>query len=296
MSHVLSPSASDSSEDNAAQSSLADFQLKQPPPLAPALSSAAFLQLRRQTGAAASSIQPRLLAHEGVVRRLTLQRLCKAHTGCVNTIEFTAQGRQVLSGSDDQRVVLSALATGAVVAQQRTSHSHNIFAATPVPQQPELLVTAAADGEVHLVSFRSRAHERVLAEGSSFATVAKFLPNDSNVLVAAEMNGPLYLIDLRESASRTILSVAVRQSSTCVAFDPFQPWTMAYTAGRGVALYDFRRLTVEEAGGRRPDPFAQFLPAPVMEARFDEGVQPRSQKLHREAAEGDMSCNSCSLI
>lgn len=224
---------------------------------------------------------------EAIVRRLALQRLCRAHQGCVNTIEFTEgtygsgrgrDGREVpllVSGSDDHAVVLSDVTSGKVVARQETQHTHNIFAATPVPGKPDHVVTAAADGEVHLVSMLSRAAERELVNCTSFATVARFLPGDAHVFVAAEMNGQAYLVDLREETHRTLLSSRVpKGGSTALAFDPARPWTMAYSGGRCVSLFDLRTMSTayDEGALRDSKPFARYLPGPVARGSFDEGV------------------------
>ena len=145
-----------------------------------------------------------------------------------------------------------------------------------MPGKPDHVVTAAADGEVHLVSMQSRAAEMELVNCSSFATVARFLPNDASVLIAAEMNGQAYLVDLREETHRTLLSNRVpKGGSTALAFDPARPWTMAYSGGRCVSLFDLRAMSLAYDQGATRDckPFARYCPGPVARCSTDEGAE-----------------------
>lgn len=218
-----------------------------------------------------------LLGGGAIVRRLALQRMCRAHRGCVNTIEFVGgtegDGSLLLSGSDDQRVAISNVWTGQVVARQQTTHAHNIFAATAVPHRPDHVVTGAADGEIHLVNMRERRNERELLRCNSFATAVRFLPGDAHVLVASEMNGDAYIIDLREERSRPLLTRRVPKGSTALAFDPRRPWSMAYSGGRCVALYDLRALSAaDSAGESEASPYARYIPGPAMRNNFNDGA------------------------
>ncbi|KAF4523573.1 hypothetical protein B566_EDAN014884 [Ephemera danica] len=64
-----------------------------------------------------------------MLQRMTLQKSMPVHRGCVNTLCWNSAGDCILSGSDDQRLVVTNCFTYQVVAEHKTSHRANIFSA-----------------------------------------------------------------------------------------------------------------------------------------------------------------------
>eukprot|EP00961_Rhodomonas_salina_P224478 3034807-Rhodomonas_salina.2 len=52
------------------------------------------------------------------------------HDGCVNTVHFTPSGRWLITGSDDQMVVIGDWQTGAVRLAYNSGHRNNVFQVT----------------------------------------------------------------------------------------------------------------------------------------------------------------------
>lgn len=68
------------------------------------------------------------------MQRLDLYKQLKLHKGCVNTVTWNDTGEYLLSGSDDQTIVISNPFTGRVEVQYKTAHRANIFSAKFLPQ------------------------------------------------------------------------------------------------------------------------------------------------------------------
>lgn len=72
------------------------------------------------------------------LRRMDLCKQLKMHNGCVNTVSWNATGEYLLSGSDDQTIVVSNPYTGKCLVQYMTAHRANIFSAKFMPQSSKL--------------------------------------------------------------------------------------------------------------------------------------------------------------
>jgi len=86
---------------------------------------------------------------QDLVMRLQIHRKLDRHTGCVNTVSFNEAGDTLISGSDDQRVMLWDWDTGTVKLEFHSGHGGNVFQARFMPcSDDQTIVTCAADGEV----------------------------------------------------------------------------------------------------------------------------------------------------
>lgn len=65
---------------------------------------------------------------------LDLYKQLKVHKGCVNTVSWNQTGEYILSGSDDQTIVVTNPYTGKVLIDYNTTHRANIFSAKFMPQ------------------------------------------------------------------------------------------------------------------------------------------------------------------
>lgn len=68
---------------------------------------------------------------------MDLFKQLKMHKGCVNTVSWNSTGEYLLSGSDDQTIVVSNPYTGKCLVQYVTAHRANIFSAKFMPQSSE---------------------------------------------------------------------------------------------------------------------------------------------------------------
>lgn len=83
------------------------------------------------------------------LQRLGLHKRLKVHKGCVNTVSWNDKGQYLLSGSDDQTIVVSNPFNGNILVQYNTAHRANIFSAKFMPQSGDRgIVSCSGDGIV----------------------------------------------------------------------------------------------------------------------------------------------------
>lgn len=81
--------------------------------------------------------------------RFRIYRKLDNHRGCVNTVSFNADGDILISGSDDQKVILWNWDAGHIKLSFDSGHSNNVFHARFMPYTDDrTIVTCAADGQV----------------------------------------------------------------------------------------------------------------------------------------------------
>lgn len=88
-----------------------------------------------------------ILDDECLVQRLGLVKKLTIHQGCVNTICWNSTGEYILSGSDDQHLVITNGHDYKVKANYCTSHHANIFSAKFLPCTNDTqIVSCSGDG------------------------------------------------------------------------------------------------------------------------------------------------------
>lgn len=84
---------------------------------------------------------------ECLVQRLGLIKKLTIHQGCVNTISWNSTGEYILSGSDDQHLVITSGYDYKIKANYCTSHHANIFSAKFLPCTNDTqIVSCSGDG------------------------------------------------------------------------------------------------------------------------------------------------------
>jgi WD40 repeat protein len=109
--------------------------------------------------------------------RLQLHRKLERHTGCVNTVGFNDAGDTLISGSDDQMVVLWDWATGAIKLEFHSGHGSNVFQARFMPGTDDrTIVTCGADGEVGMLASALKSHVQIYLISLFVSSVTIFVP------------------------------------------------------------------------------------------------------------------------
>ncbi|WIA43907.1 hypothetical protein OEZ86_010313 [Tetradesmus obliquus] len=123
---------------------------------------------RELSGCSERHVRRAISSNVQCLQLMCLQRKLEAHAGCVNTVSFDTEGGDVLiSGSDDQKILLWDWQRGTVRLRFDSGHANNIFQARMLPHSSgSRLITCAADGQVRLVE---------LPEGAGSLSVAKTL-------------------------------------------------------------------------------------------------------------------------
>lgn len=92
-------------------------------------------------------IQWNVTDDESFVQRLGLLKKLQIHQGCVNTICWNDTGEYILSGSDDQHLVITNGHNYKVLENYSTSHHANIFSAKFLPcTNDKQIVSCSGDG------------------------------------------------------------------------------------------------------------------------------------------------------
>ncbi|GIL52116.1 hypothetical protein Vafri_8049 [Volvox africanus] len=121
--------------------------------------------LPRNLSTSAATFRGDVSGSQGLIYRMELQRKLKGHRGCVNTVSFNPTGDLLVSGSDDQNVILWDWRQGVRRLRFEPGHTNNIFQARFLPgTYDKSLISCAADGQVR-VSY--------LQEGSSRPTTKR---------------------------------------------------------------------------------------------------------------------------
>ncbi|XP_043514836.1 DDB1- and CUL4-associated factor 6-like isoform X2 [Frieseomelitta varia] len=82
-----------------------------------------------------------------MMQRMALLKRLKVHNGCVNSVCWNSTGELILSGSDDQHLVLTNAYNYEVLTDYKTSHRANIFSAKFLPNSCDhRIVSCSGDG------------------------------------------------------------------------------------------------------------------------------------------------------
>ena len=89
-----------------------------------------------------------------ITRRLKLDRTLNVHRGCVNTICWNERGSAILSGSDDQHLIITDPYTTKVLTSVHSGHRENIFSAKFLPTTNDRrVVSCSGDGVIFHTDF-----------------------------------------------------------------------------------------------------------------------------------------------
>lgn len=84
---------------------------------------------------------------------LRLDKELNVHKGCVNSICWSSDGTRILSGSDDQKLILTDPFTSKVLIRYTTVHRSNIFSAKFLPYGLSRVVSCGGAGTVLYTNF-----------------------------------------------------------------------------------------------------------------------------------------------
>lgn len=99
-----------------------------------------------------------VLDDETFVQRLGLLKTLPVHNGCVNTICWNDTGEYLLSGSDDQHLIITNAHNYKIVTDYATSHHANIFSAKFLPASNDKQIISCSGDGIILHTGKNRAH------------------------------------------------------------------------------------------------------------------------------------------
>ncbi|OEL23330.1 DDB1- and CUL4-associated factor 8 [Dichanthelium oligosanthes] len=196
----------------------------------------------------------RAAGSEDLVMRLQIHRKLDRHTGCVNTVGFNEVGDTLISGSDDQMVMLWDWDTGAVKLEFHSGHGGNVFQAQFMPcTDDRTIVSCAADGEVRLAKIQDGGDvsTALLGEHGGRAHNLAIEPGSPYIFYSCGEDGLVQHFDLRTNTATKLFlcrsSLSKSGFSSCVhlnaiAIDPRNPNLFAVGGSNAYArVYDIRK-------------------------------------------------------
>ncbi|XP_063700154.1 WD and tetratricopeptide repeats protein 1-like isoform X2 [Culicoides brevitarsis] len=200
-------------------------------------------------------VKNRLQTTRPFLQRMELEAELKGHEGCVNCLEWSADGRVLASGSDDCHVILWDAFRHRKIKDLATPHRGNIFSVKFLPQtENSTLVTGAGDARIygydlnhHEPIFRCNCHQVRVKR----LAVAAETPH---LFWSACEDGRVFQFDLRESHkcqsnNEEIVLIDLTNhvgryaEVKCIATNPRRPELLAIGANDPYArLYDRRMI------------------------------------------------------
>lgn len=192
-----------------------------------------------------------------------LTHLLKGHTGSVNCLQWSHDGRWLLSGSDDQYLLIHKFTSGSdpqaafsLKHRFETDHWRNIYEAKFDPSCEKRIVSVAADGNVCVVDDwtrhgRNSETNRTLRAGAQpfEAKSLEFVDRD-NVLVACD-DGHILQFDLRQDKPAQHIRIdlsSLNITPNSLASCPLAPHLLAIASSEPfVRIYDLRKSLAQPA-------------------------------------------------
>lgn len=202
---------------------------------------------RKEMGLVHQSNQPdKFMRHRTNIARNLYRREFKAHFGCVNAIEFSHKGGELMaSGGDDRRVLLwnveKALSDIGSPRSMKGEHNSNIFCLT-FDHDNNKIFSGGNDEQVIVHDIQSGATLDVFKHEDAVYGLTSD-PNNVNVFASACDDGRILVFDIREPPSTDPFCLANYTSSMhAVAYNHVEPRLLATANAReGIGLWDIRK-------------------------------------------------------
>ncbi|CAL8110183.1 unnamed protein product [Orchesella dallaii] len=215
-------------------------------------------------------IRERFHATSEFIDRLGLYAELDHHSGCVNCLEWSDDGRVLASGSDDVHVSIWEPYRKKHLIYLPTGHHGNIFTVKFLPNsENRALVTGAADYSVRVHDILAKEVMRVCTCHTNRVKRAVVDPNIPYLYWSAGEDGMIIQHDMRENhvcstESKRPKNVMVdlrnylgnKAEAKCLAIDPVRPDFFAVGANDPyVRIYDRRMIKLSDEGRKADVPF-----------------------------------------
>ncbi|XP_012217547.1 DDB1- and CUL4-associated factor 6 isoform X2 [Linepithema humile] len=193
-----------------------------------------------------------------LLQRMSLLKRLKVHNGCVNSICWNSGGELILSGSDDQHLVLTNAHNYEVLTDYKTSHRANIFSAKFLPNSGDhRIVSCSGDGIILYTDLMRRTetfHNQFTCHTGTTYEIAT-IPGEPHSFLSCGEDGTVRWFDLRIkdkcSAARCREDVLIpcQRAVTALSVNPVLPHQIAIGCSDStVRTFDRRTLGTSATG------------------------------------------------
>ncbi|XP_005993458.1 DDB1- and CUL4-associated factor 6 isoform X7 [Latimeria chalumnae] len=206
-----------------------------------------------------AAVRINYLGRREFVQRLKLEATLNVHDGCVNTICWNNTGEYILSGSDDNNLVITNPYNKKVLTTIRSGHRANIFSAKFLPHtNDKQIVSCSGDGVIYYTNIEqdpetNRQSQFTCHYGTAYEIMT--VPNDPYTFLSCGEDGTVRWFDIRIKTScmkedcKDDILINCRRAATSVAICPLLPYYLAVgCSDSSVRIYDRRMLGTRATG------------------------------------------------
>ncbi|KAG5671802.1 hypothetical protein PVAND_001977 [Polypedilum vanderplanki] len=180
------------------------------------------------------------------VQRLELMARLNEHLGCVNSLGFSNNGQYLLSGSDDQRIILWNWYNQKALSVKNTKHKKNIFQTKFYDDSDMRAVSSSADGTISIHQFTNDGGHWEKQVYTHAGAVHKLTISD-NVIYTCGEDGLIIEFDYRTKSPTKLTTVREKHRKISLFAISAHPSESKYAVcGRDqfVRIYDRRNEKV----------------------------------------------------
>ncbi|XP_012533048.1 DDB1- and CUL4-associated factor 6 isoform X1 [Monomorium pharaonis] len=193
-----------------------------------------------------------------LMQRMSLLKRLKVHNGCVNSICWNSNGELILSGSDDQHLVLTNAHNYEVLTDYKTSHRANIFSAKFLPNSGDhRIVSCSGDGIILYTDLMRRTetfHNQFTCHTGTTYEIAT-IPGEPYSFLSCGEDGTVRWFDLRvkdkcnATRCREDVLIPCQRAVTALSVNPVLPHQIAIGCSDStVRTFDRRTLGTPATG------------------------------------------------
>uniref|UniRef100_A0A1Y1LGV7 Uncharacterized protein n=2 Tax=Photinus pyralis TaxID=7054 RepID=A0A1Y1LGV7_PHOPY len=210
------------------------------------------------------------------IQRLKLIGRLAIHQGCVNTLCWNETGEYILSGSDDQRLMITNGHTYKVHEDYHTSHNANIFSAKFLPNTGDRQIVSCSGDGLILHTDLGNPQETLYNQftchmGTTYEVIT--VPNDPFTFLSCGEDGTVRWFDLRlKTKCKKVrccddIIIVNSRAVTALVINPLAPHHLAIgSSDSAVRIFDRRFLATPASDKTATEPFCTFV-APDLDDR-----------------------------
>lgn len=210
------------------------------------------------------------------VQRLGSLNILPIHSGCVNCICWNSAGDKLLSGSDDQHLIITHPYTSRILHNYKSSHRANIFSSKFLPHSGDTgIVSCSGDGMIlHTDILRTEeTHSNIFSCHIGTTYEISTIPDDPNCFLSCGEDCTVRCFDLRtkqkcnKSLCNEDVMIMSQRPVTALSINSMRPYQLAIGCSDStVQIYDRRMLSVG-CSDLTKVPYACYK-APNMDGKF----------------------------